>query len=104
MNNCCKTINNQKQLNNNGCWKKYNHIGPSIYLKKNNVSSEQLLFSRNIPSYFQQEMSSRRNPGAHKCNNYNKHKKNKNNNFSFSEILNMRKSVAYYDPRAFNRI
>ncbi len=98
--NCCK-INNK--VYNKPCWTGYNNIGTSVYSKKKDISSEQVLFTKNLPSFFHLDMGSRRTPGPKKCSNYNKHKKNKNTNFSFSEILDMRKSVAYYDPRGFTK-
>ena len=103
-NKCCKQNNKNKNKNKNTkCWQGYNNIGSSIYSKRVNVPSEQLLFQKNVPSFFHLEMGSRRNPGPKNCKNYDKHKKVKNKNFSFSEILDMRKSVAYYDPRAFTK-
>ena len=94
MNNCCRKLNNDKDKKpkTKNPWKGYKNVGESVFTNKCNISYDQLLFKKKIPGFLETDISTRKG-GCHL-----NHK-----NLSFSEILNLRKAVSYYDPKAFKK-
>ncbi len=81
----------------------YQNLGQSIYTPRCDISTSQRQFLVNLPAFHQLDLSTRKGRGTkdypNRCHGEHRNKKA----LSFSEVLNIRKSQAYYDPKSFRR-
>ena len=83
--------------------KMYQNLATSIYTPKCNISSTQHNFLVNLPAYHQLDLSTRKSNGNKKCPNRCKGERRNKKSLSHSDIINLNKSRAYYDPRSFRK-
>lgn len=86
---------------NSKCKKIYKQTANSIYAKKCDISTNQRQFLVNLPAFHQLDLSTRKNKGTTNCPNRCKGERRNKTPLSHSDILNIKKSQSYYDPRSF---
>ena len=86
-----------------GCHLIYQGLGSSIYSNKCNISNTQRLFTTNLPAYHHLDLSTRRNKGKSNCPNRCKGERKNKQQLSHQDILNIKLSQSYNDPKSFRR-
>ncbi len=89
---------------NNGCQQIYKDLGSSIYSKRCNISNNQRLFTTNLPAYHHLDLLTRKKSDCKSCPNRCKGHRRLNKQLSHSEILKIKLSQSYFDPKSFRRL
>jgi hypothetical protein len=82
----------------------YKDIGTSIYCKRGDISNNQRLFTTNLPAYHQLDLSTRYKNGTKSYSNRCNRHKRLNKTLSHSDILKIKLSQSYFNPKSFKRI
>ena len=90
-------------MNDYCCWKGYKKTGTSIYFPKSELSSDQVLLNKKLQSNLRADMIKRRSRGRNCCSNRKKNIPKNNKNLSHQEVLDIQKTMSYYDPRSFSK-